>query len=207
MPVTITNGYCDETAIKAALRIADTTDDTRIGQVVTAVSRQIDAWCARIFYDTGATLSPRSYPVTSAGVVSVDDFHTTTGLVVKTDDDDDATFETTWDAADYQVEPFNGVVDGQPGWPYYRIRAVNTRTFPTSTKRPGVQVTARWGWAAVPEQVREACLVQSSRIMKRRDSVFGVAGAAEFGSLRLLSKLDPDVELLLAPFRKSFGIA
>lgn len=197
----ITNGYATLAQVKAAVGITDTDDDTRVELVVGSVSRQIDAWCQRVFYDSGS-VSARSFYAATPTLVRVDDFSTTTGLVVKTDDDDDATFETTWDAADYQVEPLNGVVDGMSGWPFYRVRAVESRSFPSS-RRPQVQVTAQWGWAAVPEPVREACIVQSIRIFKRKDSPFGVAGAADFGVMRMLSKLDPDVELMLAPYRKN----
>lgn len=53
-----------------------------------------------------------------------------------------------------------------------------------------------------PEPVKLAAMIQASRLSKRRDSPFGVAGSPEFGSeLRLLSKLDPDVETLLRPYR------
>lgn len=50
----------------------------------------------------------------------------------------------------------------------------------------------------VPGPVELACLIQASRWFKRKDAPFGIAGSPELGSeLRLLSKLDPDVEVLL----------
>lgn len=55
-----------------------------------------------------------------------------------------------------------------------------------------VQVTARWGWPAVPDGVQEATLIQASRLFKRKDSPEGVLGSAEWGVVRL-SKRDPDV--------------
>jgi hypothetical protein len=59
-----------------------------------------------------------------------------------------------------------------------------------------------------PAPVKLACMLQASRLVKRRDSPFGVAGSPEFGSeLRLLSKLDPDVENLLRPYRIPWTVA
>jgi hypothetical protein len=64
-----------------------------------------------------------------------------------------------------------------------------------------------WGWSAVPYEVQSACLIQSSRIFVRRQSPFGIAGTPELGTVRLTSRLDPDVEALLRPFRKNNGLA
>lgn len=59
----------------------------------------------------------------------------------------------------------------------------------------------RPGEAAVPEAVVNACLLQASRYWSRRSAPFGVAGSPELGNeLRLLNKLDPDVEVLLGPY-------
>lgn len=53
-------------------------------------------------------------------------------------------------------------------------------------------------FSPVPKPVSIATKLQASRWYKRRDAPFGVAGSPELGSeLRLLPKLDPDVEVLL----------
>lgn len=70
-----------------------------------------------------------------------------------------------------------------------------------------VRITGIWGWSAVPYEVQSACLIQSSRIFVRRQSPFGIAGTPELGTVRLTSRLDPDVEALLRPFRKNNGLA
>jgi hypothetical protein len=50
----------------------------------------------------------------------------------------------------------------------------------------------------VPPTIKLATQLQASRWLKRRDAPFGIAGSPELGSeLRLLAKLDPDVEVLL----------
>lgn len=62
----------------------------------------------------------------------------------------------------------------------------------------------------VPAMVKLACEMQATRWYKRTDAPFGVLGGAEFGNAtRLLSKLDPDVEVLLSGYgqRKRYGTA
>lgn len=61
------------------------------------------------------------------------------------------------------------------------------------------RVTARWGWPAVPDNIVQACLIQASRLYKRKDSPEGVMGSAEWGVVRL-SRRDPDVWALIEPY-------
>jgi len=68
-----------------------------------------------------------------------------------------------------------------------------------------VRVTARWGWSAVPAQVKQATILRAVALFKRKDAPHGVAGFDGFGVVRL--RQDPDVEALLQPFVRSFGIA
>lgn len=157
----------------------DTLDDNELTDALESASAEIEDHCDRQFNDAG-TASPRLYKPLTSLLVLVDDFHTTTGLVVESDDDGDGVYETTWAAADYQLEPLNGVVGGRPGWPFCRIRAVGSRRF-----GPMVQVTARWGWAAVPAPVHQSALILAAETHKLRSAPFGVAGFGEFGVVRV----------------------
>ena len=191
--------YATPDDLKARFDIAtsDTVDDTRLGEALASVSREIEAYCERQF-NTDASATARVFRPRSSGVVVVDDFHTTTGLVVATDEDGDGVYETTWDAADYQLEPLNGIVSGQSGWPFRRIVAVGSRPF-RCDRRPSVQVTAEWGWAAVPAPVKEACLISAAEMFKLGDAPFGVAGFGEFGPVRV--RMNSRAQSLLAPYR------
>jgi hypothetical protein len=64
----------------------------------------------------------------------------------------------------------------------------------------GVKITGTFGWTAVPDEIREACLLQSNRLWQRRSAAFGVMGANEFGVQIVITKLDPDIQGMLAPF-------
>lgn len=53
-----------------------------------------------------------------------------------------------------------------------------------------------------PGPVREACLLQAARLFQRKSAIYGVVGASEMGQIVIPTKLDPDVAMLLAPYRK-----
>jgi hypothetical protein len=193
------DSYATLAQLKTRLtNISDTNDDAALTNALATSSRAIEQFCGRQFNDAGAA-SARVYNLDTRHVVRVDDFHTTTGLVVETDDGDDGTFETTWSATDYQLEPLNQIVDGQTGWPYHTIRAVESRYFPCG-RRTTVRVTARWGWSAVPTPVQEACLILSEETFRLKDAPFGVAGFGEFGVVRIRD--NRKAAALLAPYRR-----
>ena len=175
--------------------ISDTQDDEELTSALESVTREIEDHTNRQFNDAGS-VTTRVYRPKNSRRVKVDDFHTITGLVVETDDGD-GTFDTTWAAADYELEPLNGVVDGKPGWPYEQIIAVGSRTFP-GARRATVRVTAQWGWATVPTPVKQACLILAAETFKLKDAPFGVAGFGEFGAVRVRN--NPVAAKKLAPY-------
>lgn len=191
--------YADPPDLKNRVGIAedDSTDDLRIIGALGTATNGINKFCYRQFNDAG-TVSARVFRPRDRCLVKVDDFSTTTGLIVKSDEDGDGAFEYTWATTDYELEPLNGVVDGVPGYPYWRIRAVN-RWFPIGN-RSTIQVTARWGWAAIPADVKEACLVAAEEIYKLRDTPFGVGGYGDFGVIRVRD--NPFTSRMLQPYRR-----
>ena len=168
-----------------------------VERAINAASRSIDQHCRRRFFaDSSATA--RVFRSEGWDLCYVDDISTTTGLVVKTDTSDSGTFDTTWAASDYELAPINGVSSAGEAWPYEALRAVESRRFPWG-RRSTVEVTAVWGWPAVPVSVTEACLLLASRLYRRRQSPEGVVGFGEFGPVRL-TRSDADVAELLRPY-------
>lgn len=209
----VTNGYCTLVQLKSYIDqggnvTLDTGDDTELEFAINSASRSIDAWCNRRFY-VDADVSARVFAAEHPTMLKVTDFSTSTGLVVKTDTTGDGTFDRTWASDDYQFEPLNGIVEGLEGWPYWRIRAIDDEAFPVDpTGRARVQVTAKWGWAAVPDAVLQACLVQSLANFKRKDAPFGVIGFDEMtGAVRAGGNLESAAQTLLAPYRRGDLIA
>lgn len=155
--------------------------DARITSVCSAVSREIEDFCHRQFNQASAA-SARVFRPTDRDTVYVDDFLTTVGLIVKTDDNCDGTFSTTWDPADFEVRPLGGLRNGVDGWPFYEIGAVKSRRFHWA-RRGNVQITAQWGWSEVPAPVIESALMLAADTFQVKDSRFGVAGSDQFGNV------------------------
>ena len=199
----ITNGYATQAEMKDRFNIGHADDDDLLDAAVTSASRAIDAHCSRRFYKDGSATARTFYArqrTSGLTYVEVADFHTTTGLVVKSDTTDNGTFDTTWDTGDYELHPLDGVTSGLEGVPYNTLNAVQTRDFPTGGKRARVQIAADWGWDAVPAEVGEACQILAGRIFRRKDTPDGIAGGFEFEPIRISTRKDPDVMMLLAPF-------
>jgi hypothetical protein len=202
--MTITNGYATRNQVKAALRIgtADTIDDDLIDNCVGAASRLIDGYCNRRFWSNGT--ATRVYQAEDSFYCSIDDI-AGTAITLKTSSFADGNFDVTWTASDYQLEPLNGNLDGLT-WSYDKIRAVGDYLFPTVNANYGeqalVQVTAVFGWPAIPEPVTQATIIQASRIFKRYDSPLGVAGFGDLGAIRVSRYLDPDMAQLVEPYRR-----
>lgn len=193
----VSNLYCTLAELKFRLTQtdADTTDNSALTDVITAVSRAIDKQCDRFFYFTAA--ATRYYSAEWTDWLLPDDIVSITTL--KTDDDGDRTFETTWATTDYDLEPYNAAAHSEP---YTSIRVAPNGTQRFSRVRRGVELVGVFGWPAVPDAVREACILQSMRLWKRKDSVYGVVGSAEMGQMLVIPKLDPDVKLLLDSFKR-----
>ena len=201
----ITNGYCTQNELKTFVGIptSDTADDTLIDDAVNAASRQIDAFCGRYFYEDGST-SARKFFTNDLYRLRVDDISTTTGLVVKYDDDDDGTYEETVSSSDYQVLPINGIVGGITGNPFYIIELISdgNHEWPLdfSSNRPRAEITAKWGYASVPEQIKQATLMLASELFAMRNAPLGVAGVGDFGVVNI--QQNREITRLIAPFRK-----
>jgi hypothetical protein len=206
----ITNGYCTLAEIKAFVNIVDSNDDDELEDAVNSASRQIDAYCGRKFYADGAT-SAKVYRTRNPYMVVVDDISTSTGLVLKYDDSDDGTYETTVASTDFILLPLNGEAFGIDGLGFTSIELLTDgpHEFPTThtNNRPRIEVTANWGFAAVPEPVRQACLMLSSENFAMRNTPLGIAGVGEFGVLAV--RQNRQITRMLDPYRRgdSVGIA
>ena len=199
----ITNGYATLNQVKAAMRIADTIDDSLIEMAIESASRAIDGYAMRSFYSSGT--AARVYAADDSYIVQTDDI-AGTAITLQTSSAGDGIFDTTWAVGDYQLEPVNGYTDGL-SVPYTRIRAVENYLFPVETDQALVKVTAVFGWPSVPIAITQACVIQSSRLFKRLDSPLGVAGFGDMGAVRVSRYLDPDVEQLIAPYRTTRNFA
>jgi hypothetical protein len=185
--------YTNLTSAKAFLRIADTDDDVQIALYITSSSRAIDKFCGRQF-GVVSTTEMREYegkydPTLGKTVYEIDDLMDVDDLAVV----DQNAAEVT----DYELWPLNAA---QKGRPYTQLRV------PGNLGR--MTLDGLWGWSAVPSEVANATLMQVSRLAARRDSPYGVAGSPSEGSeVRLLSRLDPDVMVVLDDLKRKWWAA
>lgn len=186
------------------------THDTSLAVVIAAVEAAVVRYCGRSFDKVAVDAeTARVYGragdgdwrgIDSPTEAIVHDIHDTENLVIETDSADSGAFADTWTSDDYVLEPLNNL-EGESYSPYWRIRAVGGLWFPTCNRRPALQVTAAWGWAAVPADVKQGALIKVGRLFTRKDSPQGVAGFGEFGVVRISKTTDPDVAEMLGPFR------
>ena len=179
------------------LQFTDTSHDAILEREINAASRAIDEWCGRFFYPV-TPAEAHYFTADEHDYVKIHDVYTTTGFVLKTDLDGDGTFETTWASTDYNLWPYSPV-NNEP-YTMIEVAAAGQYAFPTIPK--GVEVTASFGWAAVPNAINQACVMLANRLHKRNSTILGQAGATAVGAITLrIPRIDPDVEMLLKPYR------
>jgi hypothetical protein len=201
----ITNGYATLTEIKNYMSISDTTDDSLLEDLVESASRSIDRIANRRFYlDTSA--SARLYRAYSNIFVFVDDIGSTTNLVVAVDENGNGTYSKTLTLnTDYILDPLTSQSLNRP---FTQLTMVsNTETWPifpgltSNGLRPGVQVTARWGWPSVPDDINMACLILTADLYKRKDAPGGILGLGDLGVVRM-SPIGRDVTAMVRAYKK-----
>lgn len=178
--------YATLPQLKSWLKITttDTVDDDLLAGALASVSQEITDICGRTF-NRSNTATTRTFPPRGFALVEFDDFYTQTGLVVSVGG-------RTWASDDYDLHPENGLVNGQP-WPYSSLTPCGPRGFGYGR----VSITAKWGWATVPDPIHQACLIATSETFSLKDARFGVAGFGVNGDIRVrdnpmvMSKLKP----------------
>jgi hypothetical protein len=191
--------YADLATVKAMLgKLTNDDRDEMIQLAITASSRAIDRRCGRRFYaDKTATTrtfraSPRVSSVDLDQVLMVDDIASSTGVTIATGSSGAGSGGTYTAFTNFDLGPFDAA----------------TRLLPFSEIRGPVgwllgfqlvQVTAKWGWPAVPDEIAQATALMATRLYRRKDSPQGVLGSSDWGLMRV-SRVDPDVEALIAPY-------
>ncbi|HSL51984.1 MAG TPA: hypothetical protein VK878_23180 [Candidatus Deferrimicrobiaceae bacterium] len=185
--------YVTADDVAAFARVDDDVDDAEYARCATTASRAIDDACNRQFGLTASEArfyTPRWSFTHSAWEVECDDLVTVTEVAVDVAGDD--LFSTVIALSAVRKDPVNAPQESRP-WERFRVRT-SALPVPPTYPHDSVRVTGTFGWASVPTAIKEATLLQASRLAARRDSPYGVAGSPENGTeIRLLARLDPDV--------------
>lgn len=169
--------YANIAALSEWLGMSDSLDNGKLSLALVAAESSINLWCHRQF-SLPVAVSTRTYLPYGDEVIT-DDIATTTGLIISDNG-------TTVSNSDLVLDPANGVgPDGLTGWPYWRIRYANGRTWAVDGNKRTVSVTAKFGWAEVPANIHMATLVLASDLFHVKDTRLGVAGWGEMGLVRI----------------------
>lgn len=136
------NLYAFRADLKSRLGIAaaDTDDDALIDAALLAASRAIDSWTGRQFFVSQQTLYVTAQRASEL-LLGVDLLSVTT---IKTDEDGDRTYETTWASTDYDLEPANAA-QASPPRPYWRITLAPEGRYSFPVIPRGIQIVGSWG--------------------------------------------------------------
>lgn len=207
MPDVVADAYATMATFRLFVRNSATTDATDADtayelMALEAAARAIETFCNRKFEVPAQNVSARYFtPLPDPdihAVCYVDDFFSTTSMTVAFDTSGNGDYGTATTA--YRVAPYNAASKDKP----YTHLVFDSGTYPPQVEG-SVKVEALWGWTAIPKTIENANLIQAARFLKRRDAAFGVAGSPEMGNeLRLLSRVDPDVAVMLAGFKRYF---
>lgn len=197
----IQDGYTTLATLKAYLKIDDAVEDSMLEDIIEASSRSIDQIANRHFY-AESVATARTFRPNSNMRVFTDDISSLTGLILKTDPDSTGVYQTTFTInIDFIVEPTNALTKGRP-INYLTIVGATALSLPVNF-RPQVELTARWGWPAVPNDIEQATLILSADYYKRKDSIGGVLGLSELGAIRM-SPLGRDIQAIVRAYRREF---
>jgi hypothetical protein len=173
--------YADLSTFKARLYNGATPPtseelDARLQSILGTAASWIDQKCNRTFVVPDGT-ETRTYS-TLVGEVFCDDIADVLSITVEYDGE-----EVSWRAD-----------------PVSHLRPLNV--LKVDERYETVDITAEFGWPETPLEVVEANLILAHRIYKRSDTPGGVGGFDSLGNTYRLPWRDPDVELMLAPYRK-----
>lgn len=199
--MTIQNGYVTIEELKMALDNSGQAkwndyDDTILAMAIEGASRWIDKKLKTQFFQT---TEDRYFTARWGDRIWVDDF--TAINSIKLDEDGDDTHEVTLASTDWKAWPRNAVSHGRP---YRSIRTTLNGDYSFPVGIPdGVLVNADWGFNTgdsetdSPAEVRQACLLLSLRVYKRKDSIFGVAGSPQVGGVQIVqARITEDVDIM-----------
>ena len=197
MSTSITYGTLAELKDRLDIESTETTHDQILGAVLEAASRAIDGICGWRFYTT--TSDETRYYTGEWGDQFFCDDPIVSITTLKTDDDGDRTYDETWTTDDYDPMPYNAATDNRP-YTWLEVTPNGDYTFPTSRK--GIQIVGKFGWPELPSAIKDATLLLAEKIFSRKDAIFGVMGSPELGTLREIVKNDPELMILLAPYKR-----
>lgn len=201
----LTNAYCTVAQLRTHFGDAGSALTTELlERAINATSRGIDKFCGRRFW-IDPSVQTLTFDAEFNDLVWLDGMNeiaTTTGLIVKTDSTGNGTYATALTlGTDFRLAPKDAASKG-PAYSWTRLEILKkTASYYFPVGEDAVQVTAKFGWSLVPDDVEQACVIRAAAVFKRKEAIEGIASFADLGIVRI-GRRDPDVMELLQPFLK-----
>ena len=218
--------YATLAELKSSMQKENVGDDVLLQRILNAAETKINRFCNRPDgFEADIAASARHYPGSSYSFQLIDECVSITTVAVKDSQDDIAyaawTSPTTALAGDGDWMPCTGdqyapdfvslpytmlIIDpnGDQSWftgetMTQKKRGRERRGHSLLSRVPTVQVTALWGYSvAVPNDIREATIMQSARWYKKEQGAMADAlASADLGGLLYIQQLDPDIAGIL----------
>lgn len=176
----MTTRYLTVAELKAYVTSETTSDATIYEEAINTAEEIIDNACGRKFI-VAAGSSARAYMPSCGAVLFIDDCTAITSVV--------ANGATLTSGTDYQAEPLNNLSYGGETVPFFALRRLgyyyrkwdNYYGVPNSAT---ITVTATWGWAAIPAEVKESCKIIAGDVIRQRETTgFGLVAITEAGGV------------------------
>ncbi len=220
--------YATLQQLKEEINLSDSsgTWTNTLNRLLNAAERVINRTCNRpdgFMADSSA--SARYYSGSGGPIQWIDECAAISSVAVKDSSSDDEDSYTTWtlgtvgtmtdadcfpasgdlEDPDFYRTPYTFLLIGANGsYSHFTSGSFTSQGGfrPTTTVARGVatvKVTAQWGFAlTVPDDIKEACIMQSARWFQRlKSSMADTVAGPEFGQLIFRKVLDPDIEAIL----------
>ena len=218
----VTHGYCTVDDLREQLGDLGrgALPENLLVRAINAASRAVDNWCDRRFWaDTNPT-TRLIYPGSGDGYelwlgmngdgIASGDIASSTGLAIATDPDGNGSYSNVWATTDYRLWPYGANVGGSVYGGWWKLEGSGRFRFDVRgiNGRHGylpVQITARFGWAFVPDPVNQATVLKAAALFKRKDAPYGVAQFGDIAAVQI-TRADKDVTELLWPYQRDVAM-
>jgi len=205
MVAAVTDAYATAEEYRARVDQSDATGDDVLLSQLSAVTQYLKNRLGR-FFTRDAAVVVRTFDGNGQRRLYVPDIATATGLIVKVDLDGDFDFdgadETLTIGTHFWVGPANAD-KGPEVWPfgYLEIIPGNGRLEVWPARARAVQVTASFGWPAVPGAIKEATISVTRQLRDMQE-----AGATlTLQSIETAVNVSPNMSALLFDMERQYA--
>lgn len=202
----VTDAYATAAEYRSRTTKSDTGNDADILAQLTAISRVIDRECGR-FFGVDAAVVTRTYDGNGAGILWLPhDISTTTGLIVKVDLNADYDFDDTNETLTLDTHFWVGPENADKGpelWPWQFLEVVPTNSVLSCwpKQKRSVQVTAKFGWPAVPAAIKEATVAITRSLRDMQEAGYTLT----LQDIDAAIRLSPEASVILRDMKGAYA--